>query len=661
MQRTLLQVMGLRSCALGGPTAAQRRVAEEVIDLYSKESWLDLKAMDADAKRTAEEILELVPQWAGTIYLCLCDCYRSLGCFDEAFEQSDNALASFEKLDDCIGQGKTLNCIGSCYLVMGQYAQACEQYYKALDIFKKLNDRNGQRTALSGLGNCKLKLGDYPSAIDLFQQDHALVELGDCIGQGKTLNDLGNCYLKHGQHSNAKKMFEESLAIAEKLSDRAARGAVQGPACDGLGRYYESRSEYKMAIKQHNKALAIHIELCDRFGQGCSYNNLGLVLANSGDGAAAADALTKGIVVWQRMEQDVGAPDARRVSVFEEQQRTYRMLQNVLLRQGAARWALGVAAESKGRALAYALRAGAPEAYRQRISRLGAGGGGDGDDGGDQSVDRPYKVWWAKVQGLARAEGAATRVLEYSFFSEDRMAIWVVSGDTGELLCSKVVKWTGVGVSRGRSIQQVLKEARSSMNVRGRDAMSDSAPDAVASSSPGVPDAESAELPEELQSTDADAASAQRAPAKDDQGRKLETLAASQASKRAAEMAREVKLLQELYQALIAPVEGALEGAEELLIVPHDLLFEVPWAALLGADGCYLIERYVIRTAPSLRVARKAAEARQAADKMQQHAKQPPPRVVLVGNPLPTRLPSLRFAEKEVLSLLALLVQKYKY
>jgi hypothetical protein len=60
-------------------------------------------------------------------------------------------------------------------------------------------------------------------------------------------------------------------------------------------------------------------------------------------------------------------------------------------------------------------------------------------------------------------------------------------------------------------------------------------------------------------------------------------------------------------------------------------------------------------------VARKAAEARQAADKMQQHAKQPPPRVVLVGNPLPTRLPSLRFAEKEVLSLLALLVQKYKY
>jgi tetratricopeptide (TPR) repeat protein len=366
-----LRAMGLRSGARGGPTAAQRRVAEEVIDLYNKESWPDLKAMDAVAKRTAEELREMVPQWAGTIYLSLCDCYKSLGRFNEAFEQCDNALVIFEKLGDCSGQGKTLNSFGSCYLVLGQYAQACEAYYKALDFSMKLNDHNGQRTALSGLGNCKLKLSDCPSAIDLFQQDHALVELGDCIGQGKTLIGLGNCYLKDGQHDNAKKMSEESLAIAEKLSDRAARGAVQGPVCDGLGRYYESRSEYKMAIKQHNKALDIHTELRERFGQGSRYNNLGLVLGNSGDGTAAADALAKGIVVWQRMEsmeQDVGAPDARRVSVFEEQQRTYRMLQNVLLRQGAAGWALGA---GRGGGVQGA-RAGVSPASRQRIpSRSG--------------------------------------------------------------------------------------------------------------------------------------------------------------------------------------------------------------------------------------------------------------------------------------------------
>ena len=65
--------------------------------------------------------------------------------------------------------------------------------------------------------------------------------------------------------------------------------------------------------------------------------------------------------------------------------------------------------------------------------------------------------------------------------------------------------------------------------------------------------------------------------------------------------------------------------------MPHKKLFEVPWAALTDADGRYLIERHVIRTTPSLRV------TRQATDKLQQHGKQAPPHVVLVGNPRPTR------------------------
>ena len=80
--------------------------------------------------------------------------------------------------------------------------------------------------------------------------------------------------------------------------------------------------------------------------------------------------------------------------------------------------------------------------------------------------------------------------------------------------------------------------------------------------------------------------------------------------------------LKELYQALISPVEAALEGAEELLIVPHKELFEVPWAALTDADGSYLIEGYVIRTAPSLRVAQQAADKMQ--QQMQQDGKQAP-------------------------------------
>ena len=171
--------------------------------------------------------------------------------------------------------------------------------------------------------------------------------------------------------------------------------------------------------------------------------------------------------------------------------------------------------------------------------------------------------------------------------------------------------------------------------------------------SPGVPDAESAELPEELQS-DADASSAQRAPAKDAQGRKLETktLLSSQASrKRAAEMAikaaaeaaeaaaeaAQASLLRKLYHALISPVETHLLDAEEVLIVPQKWLFEVPWAALMDANGRYLVERHVLRVAPSLRVARQASDAlfQRERERKRERETNVWGHMVVVGNPLP--------------------------
>ncbi len=297
-----------------------------------------------------------------------------------------------------------------------------------------------------------------------------------------------------------------------------------------------------------------------------------------------------------------------------------------------------------------------------------------------------------------------------------------MSGGTGELMCSTVVPSTGLGGSRGFSIQAVLTEVRKSMGVRGRDAMREAGDSSCASTR------EATELLDSSHSTSEAASSGrgQRKIVPEEELIKAERKKVQSAAEKLSELMKEVlglcfqidlmmlegqsqhlytgtcaldervknllqdgirvkeslvdklgkedsikdlkecerlleeywdkldavkreledrlcpMLLKELYQALIAPVKAALEGAEELLIVPHKELFEVPWAALTDADGSYLMERYVIRTAPSLRV------ARQAADKMQQDGNEPRGHVVLVGNPLPTRLDPLCFAENEV-------------
>ena len=77
------------------------------------------------------------------------------------------------------------------------------------------------------------------------------------------------------------------------------------------------------------------------------------------------------------------------------------------------------------------------------------------------------------------------------------------------------------------------------------------------------------------------------------------------------------RILKGLHEMLLGPVAAALEeerkqGGEELqelLIIPHQDLFAVPWAALLDGSRKYLIQKYALRVAPSLRVAHQASSA----------------------------------------------------
>jgi CHAT domain-containing protein len=348
----------------------------------------------------------------------------------------------------------------------------------------------------------------------------------------------------------------------------------------------------------------------------------------------------QGLAAFQRVERDLGAHDDRRVSLFEQQQVTYMLLQSVLLGLGQPGWALGVAAQAKARALAHRLGGGSSDAAESEAAAAESG-----------AYAEVCGAWWAEVQEHTRgqaaaAAGSALRVLEYSLLFDDRLAIWVLSG-AGELLGSATVRTEAYrrdavgrvvfedGLARmnkssgarfehkssGGKIRSLLEEARGSMNVRGRDAMASS--DTALARKADASDSDStADLPSQ-------------------RGKVTCKVCCSKRCTCAADEARERALLRELYAALVAPVDEHLTGAEEVLIVPHKELFEVPWAALIDAHGRFLIERHVLRVAPSLRVAHQAA---------QRPGQQSSGHMVLVGNPRPTRLQPLPFAEKEAIA-----------
>jgi hypothetical protein len=242
--------------------------------------------------------------------------------------------------------------------------------------------------------------------------------------------------------------------------------------------------------------------------------------------------------------------------------------------------------------------------------RLGGGSDATESDAAaaeSEAYEEVCGTWWAEVQEHARgqaglaaaAAGSVLRVLEYSLFSDNRLVMWVLSG-AGELLGSATVPSTGFG---GTTLRDLLQEARGSMKVRGCDAMA----------------SVSAELNQERKDQQSDVGIKQ-GQASSERGNKCKgcglkfnlkfNQCGCQETKEKATIAvdevRERALLRELYAALVVPVEEHLTGAEEVLIVPHQL-FEVPWAALIDAHGHFLIEHHVLRVARSLRVAQQAA------------------------------------------------------
>ena len=297
----------------------------------------------------------------------------------------------------------------------------------------------------------------------------------------------------------------------------------------------------------------------------------------------------------------------------------------------------------------------------------------------DGSYEAVCEAWWGEVQQDAQAEGdaGAERIVEYSFLPpafppkppfDDRLALWVLTG-TGKLLGSTTVS-ARVGEAADEDDDQDDEDESDSESEDEKPAKKKPAKKA-AKKPAKKPAAKKAEKRcvravgetitgafeiMEVRGRDAMMRQAERESAEDavqeDASLRQGTVSEAARARRVDKIKRDQKVLGALYQHLLAPVEAYLEGATEVLIIPHKELFEVPWAALFDSRrGQYLIERYVLRVAPSLRVARTAADTLRdiKGPKEQGHA-------LVVGNPLPTRSPPLCGAEEEAELVSALLM-----
>ncbi|MBD2095677.1 CHAT domain-containing protein [Trichocoleus sp. FACHB-591] len=400
-------------------------------------------------------------------------------------------------------------------------------------LAQTLESRNTEASRLLQQGIQQYRRSQYQQAIKSWQQALEIYRAAsDRNGEAGVLNNLGLAYGSLSQYQRAVEYYQQALPIFQQVSDRNGEAG----ALNNLGRAYGSLSQYQRAIEYYEQALPIFQQVSDRNGEASALNNLGITLFATGSITAAEKTLVAAIKVWESLRFEL--VDEHKVSIFEEQARSYQTLQKVLIAQNKVEPALKIA--ERGRARAFV------ELLSQKL-------------GSQQPASQIQEVIQApdirQIQQIAKVQNAT--LVQYSIiydnFSiqgkqtprESALYIWVIqpNGKIGFRQVDLKPLWQ----RHDSSLASLIVGQQEFLAVRNRQGLTFNPPPFT---SPPQPD--------------------------------LPTLH---------------QLLIEPIADLLPQDPNA-----HVIFIPQGPLFQVPFPALQDAKGDYIIQKHTILTAPSIQV-----------------------------------------------------------
>jgi CHAT domain-containing protein/Tfp pilus assembly protein PilF len=229
--------------------------------------------------------------------------YTELGNYEQALELFQQSLTVAETVGNRSIISSEEDRIGTIYFYQGDASRALEYYQKSLAEAEQLGVKSviGQR--LHNIAGVYDRQGDYDLALDYFQKALAQREAGeDRIGVAETLNRIARIYLTRGEYERALDYLRRSLAIYEELRNK-----------DGLGQVALSLGDVQLAQKdllaarvQYQRALQLFEESGVRRNAVTALNNLGETYRLQGDYAQALAHAERAALLARQTDSAVG-------------------------------------------------------------------------------------------------------------------------------------------------------------------------------------------------------------------------------------------------------------------------------------------------------------------------------------------------------------------
>ena len=683
MNRTMWLVKEAEVWKIWKYTASEEELAADLID---RKTWEERRALlETNKGLVTTELVRALGNRARNLI--------NQGRYIEALAILDVALSIANQLQDGPGTIATWRWMGIAHYWMGSYTQALESFHKSLKLSEERDDKAGIRNAVNGIGIIYNSQGNYLRALEYQEKSLKISEeLGNKGAVAIDLHNIGAIYDRQAAYQQALEYYMKSLKLKEEVNNQDSIATTW----NNIGALYGSQRNYEQAIEAFQKSLKIREELNEKarvaevlhnigvlhyfrgdYEQALGYNQRSLrlaedyaltaqILSNLGEcylkrkeyasaiefaDRAAESAARGGLseVYWEartiagkvhlalnqppqaekafldaieaieKLRQQVAGGEQARSRFFESKVSPYYAMIELLIARNDLPQALAYAERAKGRALLDVLNEG-----RVNITKAMT----------DDEINRD-RALTAEIASLNRQ---IARQKLSSLPADPQIAALNASLEKARLQYESFhtglyVRHPQLKVQRGQTQPMTLHRAA--------ELLSD----------------DKTALLEYVISEEKSYLFVITKPVKVPFLLKVYTL--NIRSKELAEMAetfrqkaaeRDLTIkssAQQLYDLLVSPAEGQLQGINKLCIVPDGALWNLPFQALHQGEKGYLLERFSIFYAPSLSVlremVRKGNQERNESDPVRVTAggigpassssKTGTPKLLAVGNP----------------------------
>jgi DNA-binding NtrC family response regulator/tetratricopeptide (TPR) repeat protein len=198
--------------------------------------------------RTSDEHREVA-----NVQLLIANCYARLGKKDEAEEYFLDALSSYRRIDDSVGESYVLNNLGLFHKNACRFGRALHFLTKALEICEEIGLTQHRVRVTLNLGVTHLKARSFPQAVSAFDSARKMARsTGDDLKYTRASLMLGLAEAKTADHAAAEKHLLEARVIAE----RRGYGREIALADEYLGDLMAGRGDLAGALENYSTSLA---------------------------------------------------------------------------------------------------------------------------------------------------------------------------------------------------------------------------------------------------------------------------------------------------------------------------------------------------------------------------------------------------------------------